>query len=228
VGASNVFTETSRLLQDKARQSPSVLVSFSGGKDSLACLDLCSRAFQHVVAFYMYLVPGLRHIEERMAWARDRYGVEVLYYPHWVFFKCLCAGIYCPNHHSFDDLPPVTLADIYQMVRQETGIRYIAHGGKDADGLWRRRMFANTKGKKWEGMLYPIKGWTKYDVLAYLQSRGIPVPEESQAATRAGVDLSTPSLLWLHDKHPDDFRRLCRWFPYAEAVVKRRDWYGVA
>ena len=42
------------------------------------------------------------------------------------------------------------------------------------------------------------------------------------------TNLSTPALLWLHDYHPDDFQKLLRFFPYAEAVVKRRDWYDIA
>lgn len=76
----SAFTETSRILQEQARKHPAVLVSFSGGKDSLAVLDLCCRAFNHVVAFYMYLVPGLRHIEERLEWAKAKYGIEILQY----------------------------------------------------------------------------------------------------------------------------------------------------
>ena len=31
----------------------------------------------------------------------------------------------------------------------------------------------------------------------------------------------------LSDDHPEDFERLCRVFPYAGAVVQRRDWFGV-
>ena len=226
--SANVFTETLNLLKDKARQHPSVLISFSGGKDSLAVLDLCRKSFRHVAAFYMYLVPGLRHIEERIAWARERYNIEILSYPHWVMFKCLRNGIYCPNHHQFDDTD-FKLTDIYEAATQETGIKLIAHGGKDSDGLWRRRLFANTKdSERWKNIFYPIKGWSKYDVLAYLQAQKIPIPQESVEQRAAGMDLATGTLLWLHDTYPDDFDRIEKVFPYVRAVVKRREWYGVA
>lgn len=33
-------------------------------------------------------------------------------------------------------------------------------------------------------------------------------------------------VLWLHDDYPDDFALLCAHFPYARAVVKRREFYG--
>ena len=63
-------------------------------------------------------------------------------------------------------------------------------------------------------------------MLAYLQRQGIPIPE-SDGRNASGVGLSTPFLLWLYDHHPDDFRKLCDFFPYAEAVPKRREWYNV-
>jgi phosphoadenosine phosphosulfate reductase len=230
----SVFADTLKLLQGQAKKHKSVLVSYSGGKDSLACLDLCARAFPQVVAVYMYLVPGLQVIDERLQWARERYGIEILQYPHWVLYKCLREGIYCNNHHSFDDVGEVTLSDVYAMIRQDTGIRLIAHGGKDSDGLWRRRWFsATSKGTNYADLCYPIKGWSKYDTLVYLQAQKIPIPEESITgqggkSTAAGIDLSTHAILWLHDTYPEDFRRVCKLFPYAEAVVRRREWHGVS
>ena len=39
-----------------SRYIPKVLVSFSGGKDSVVTLDLCMRHFKWVHAFFMYQV----------------------------------------------------------------------------------------------------------------------------------------------------------------------------
>jgi hypothetical protein len=75
-------------------------------------------------------------------------------------------------------------------------------------------------------MIYPIKGWTRYDVLAYCNAQKIPIPDEYRQSA-GGVDLSTRSLLWVYDNYRDDFERLARYFPHIEAVVHRRDWYGV-
>jgi len=43
----------------------------------------------------------------------------------------------------------------------------------------------------------------------------------------SGVGLVTRSLLWLHENEPDDFKKILRWFPFAEAVVYRRKYYGI-
>jgi 3'-phosphoadenosine 5'-phosphosulfate sulfotransferase (PAPS reductase)/FAD synthetase len=73
----------------------------------------------------------------------------------------------------------------------------------------------------------PICGWNKYDVLAYLKAQQIPIPEAQAGKNTTGIDLSTPSLLWMYDHHRDDFERICEVFPFAGAVVKRREGYGV-
>ena len=63
------------------------------------------------------------------------------------------------------------------------------------------------------------------DVFAYLKNQKIPLPPSSgRAAT--GVDLSTPSILWLHDTYPADYEKLRAHFPYVQAVVERRRFYG--
>lgn len=219
-----IWTDTLTVLRDRARISDSCLVSYSGGKDSLAVLDLCSRAFKRVICFYMYLVPGLKVIDDQMTLARERWGVEVLFYPHRVFFQALQDGLYCKEGFWNDDLPMLSLREIYDWVILDTGIPQIATGAKASDSMARRRFFKNTE--SWDDIFYPLKGWNKHDVLAYCRAQRIPLPD-AHAGNTTGVDLSTRSLLWLHDSYPDDFKRLCQWFPFAEAVVYRREWYGI-
>ena len=48
-----------------ASMSRRVLVSFSGGKDSVVLLDLCAKHFERVDAFFMYHVRGLEFQETR-------------------------------------------------------------------------------------------------------------------------------------------------------------------
>jgi 3'-phosphoadenosine 5'-phosphosulfate sulfotransferase (PAPS reductase)/FAD synthetase len=232
---SNVFLETAAELLEVAKTTESVAVSFSGGKDSRAVLDMCARAFKHVFCFHMYFVPGLRVVNEQLEIARERYGATVLHYPHWTLFRVLKNGSF-RFHGQFDDLPDIGLGDIHRMVMADTGVRHIMHGGKLCDSLWRRRQLGNAKGIKakkrddTEGCIYPIKHWTKSDVLAYLEVQKISVPENdaSSGGGGGGVCLSTPSVLWLYDKHREDYERLKFYFPFVGAIVKRREWFGVS
>jgi phosphoadenosine phosphosulfate reductase len=219
-----VWTDTLRILNDRARVSDSCLVAFSGGKDSLVTLDLCRRSFRRVVCFFMYFVPGLKVIDDQMKYAKDRWGVEMLYYPHQDFFRALQEGTFGRGAGAGVELPELTLRQIYDWALLDTGIQQIATGAKASDGMARRRFFKNTE--SWDDIFYPLKGWLKQDVLAYCRVQNIPVPQTHQGTT-TGVGLSTRSLCWLHDSHPEDFATLCSWFPFAPAVIARRQFYGI-
>lgn len=219
-----ILETTIEALAAKAKESDSCLVAYSGGKDSLAVMDLCCRTFKRVVAFHMYFVPGLKVIEDRMDYARQRWGVEVLYYPHWVFLRCLRSGFYGNESADQSAVPEMKLHDIYTWVMADTGISVIANGARKADSLWRRRYFYLTR--SWGEMLYPLKEWMVSDVLAYLRLHNIPTPD-SEGRSNNGIDLTTHSMLWLHDNYPEDFARLEQWFPYARAVVYRRKFHNI-
>jgi len=210
-------------LQGRRLKADDCLVAFSGGKDSLVVMDLCLRAFSRVEAFFMYLVPGLECVELELEAARRRWGIEIKQYPHWLAHKLIKNSVYCASNWSNDSLPEWKLADIYALALLDSGVRQLATGAKTADSGWRRR-FMSTQQE--DTIFYPIAKWHKYDVLAYLKARGIPLPPSS-GKSATGIDLSTPSLLWLHDTYPEDFARVCEVFPFAEAVVWKRTFYGL-
>jgi phosphoadenosine phosphosulfate reductase len=213
--------ETLQLLQQARQRSDSVLVSYSGGKDAMVTLDLCVRVFRKVEGFFMYLVPGLEVIETALAEAEVRYGIKIRQYPHFGLRDALIYGLYCPNSYKHDDLPSWKLKDIYRLARADSGIDVIATGMKRSDSLERRLNIGKTLKD-----LYPLAGWSKADVLAYLKIRGLALPDSAGGRSNA-VDLSTKNLLWLHDSHPADFAKIETVFPYVRAAVYRREWYGI-
>lgn len=217
--------ETLEILRAARKVSSSILVGYSDGKDSRAIMELCKRTFDRVEAFYMYSVPGLACIDEALVIAAHRYGLPpIRQYPHWALPKWIADGIYCNSALTFGEVPDWSLRDIYDCAMADTGIPLIASGAKRADSMWRRRMLAT--GGDYDDVIYPIVGWKKVDVLGYLMSQGISIPNSS-GRSATGIDFSVPSLLWLHDTYPEDFRKVCELFPYAEAVIWRRKWHGV-
>lgn len=217
-----IVTDTMRQLRLLREQHEAVLVAFSGGKDSLVVLDLCKRTFPTVVCFFMYFVPGLRVCEDQLEAARQRWGIEILRYPHWAMVNALREGIYCPNGPEWDNVSKLTVGDVYRIAAQDTGISLIATGCKGTD-FWQRRQMIRSG--KLPGV-HPLEKWKKADVLAYLSINQIPLPPSFGHQT-TGIDLTPPSLLWLHDNYPDDFKTLCQTFPYAQAAIYRRDWFGL-
>src|SRR5262249_12573067 len=157
---------------------------------------------------------GLEIVATQLEFARARWGVKVHETPHQLLIRLLKQGIYCDSGPECDALDMWTLGDAYNFARAEAGIVTIATRAKRADSLWRRRQLG-TWGSIGDDVIYPLIGWTKFDVLGYLKSHNIPLPPSSgKAAT--GIDLSEPSVCWLHDNFPADYRKLCEVFPYAE------------
>lgn len=209
----------------KARSiSSSCLVAYSDGKDSRAVMDMALRTFDHVEGFYMWFVPGLKFIDEGLAVAEQRYGIKIHQFPHWSAATAMKNGVYCDPARKRDDLPEIKLADLYAYAMKVTGIPLIMTGAKKADSGWRRRFIHSTK--HWERIIYPLVEWTKWDVLSYLKGRNISIPNNSAGGVAGGVALVPHELLWIYDNHPDDFWRIAEFFPYVEAVVRRREFYG--
>ena len=213
-----------------ARRHSEILVALSGGKDSLAVMDICAKSFPKVQAFFKYLVPGLAVLEKQFQFAQDRYGIEVFQFPCNATLEAQAAGIWCDSVADFK-IPqggiPLKLSFAYAL--EVSGCPIMATGMKDADGLPRRQFFANIRDggdSLWNRVIHPLRAWSKKDVLDYLKANNIPLPSQEGGAT-GGVGLNHDSLCWLHDNHPEDFAKLLKWFPYAGAAVKRREWFGV-
>lgn len=213
----SVFLNTLRDIKSRTADHPAVLVAFSGGKDSLAVLDLCLRHFRRVECFHLELVSDLDVTRERVAEPLARLGVPCRYYPDPVAFKALKHGIFCDPKTEYRLLTVPTARDAYEEAMADTGIGMVATGKKKAD--YRQRAFHMNAGRVFGW--HPIREWKKADVLAYLQVRGItPPPSHAEAG---GIDLTVASLRWLRATHPADFARVAAWFPYCEAALVRTD-----
>lgn len=209
--------------------SPSILVGFSGGKDSIATLDLAVKRFPRVEAFFMYLVKDLRVEEEMLRHVLARFPkVKLHRVPHFELsgylrqnvFECNPAGV---------KVQKLDLAKIEADLRARTGIEWFAYGERCADSIVR-----NAKLKKIGGIwpkfrrVYPIYRWKNADVPAYLRTQKLPVPKLIGGRRFSGAVALTPKeLLWLRENYPDDFATVCRKFPLAPAAVFRWE-HGLA
>jgi phosphoadenosine phosphosulfate reductase len=218
----DTLQETVTLLQEAASKYDAVSVAYSDGKDSRAVFDLCKRFFRRVVPFYMYLIPGLPIMETAIHDAERRLRTPIVQYPHWALAKCLRNGVFCDPTWRNDALPEYKLTDIYAIAMTEAKTRMVVTGAKASDSPWRRRFMASTQSY----ILQPIAKWNKFDVLAYLKMRNIPLPEAVGKGNATGVDLDPKALIWLYDNSREDFEIIAKFFPYIYVIPWRRKFYG--
>ena len=146
--------------------------------------------------------------------------------PHWTVLQALACGTYCD--FTWDvGLEKVNLRAIQDLVRNRFQILNIATGFKKSDSIWRRRMMAKPGVMK--NVVCPLADWNSHQVYDYLKARKIPLPAELSNHHNAdgGIGLSTSALVYLYDHNRPDFDRLRQVFPYIDACIKRRDYYGV-
>ena len=213
-----------RSIQTAACLSRRVLVGFSGGKDSVALLDLCTRYFDHVEAFFMYLVPGLAFQEAALRHYEARLGVRIHRVPHFMLSEFLRYGTF--RVEDFET-PIVTTREVYDYTRELSGCHWIACGERIADSTVRRALIKRTGSiDAKRGRLYPLADWTKADVLAYIKQRRLFLGQEHSKLGFSFRGLDGKEMATLKAAFPDDYERIRRWFPLVEGAVRRYEHTG--
>lgn len=199
-----------------------VIVSFSGGKDSIVVLELAKQYGKRVEAFQMELLPGLEVLAAPVREAEARYpGLKVRRFPHWLRGYFGREGVYCFGKQA----PVLNINDVYALMRHETGIDLVVTGAKKGDSL-RLRGSGVHKYKNPALLAAPIWEWRQLDVLAYMASRKLPRPPNDGRAS-GGVDMTAESVLFLHDRYPADYAKLHDFFTFVGAIERRRHWHGI-
>lgn len=205
--------ETAAAITDK------VIVSFSGGKDSVVTMDLCLRHFKTVKAFNMYYVPGLSFQDSVLQHYR-RKGVEIISLPHFELSEMLRYGVF--RHMDFD-VPIVSIRDIYNYVREYFNIYWIAAGERIADSIVRRAMIKKSGSIDWtRGRFYPVADWNIRHVRWYIKKHKLLVSSESKKMNGHSFrDLSGETLEALKTYYPGDYERVRNMFPFVDAELIR-------
>lgn len=201
------------------RFSPDVVVSFSGGKDSVVVLDMCVRHFKRVQAFFMYQVPGLSFQEATLRWYENKYGIEILRVPHPELSEFLRYGLF--RHHDLS-VPVVGFNELYHYVRLQTGTKFIAAVERIADSIVRRAMMKKSGSIDVKrGRFYPVAYFRKEDVLRYIDKHQLKVSPESRFLGHSFRSFDPEDMYKVRKHYPDDYAKIERFFPFVGAGVEK-------
>lgn len=220
----NPLLQAKELLAEAQKSHKAVICYYSGGKDSLVVLDMCSKmGFEKIVCVHKYFIPDLEVVEKQIRYAKSRWGVDVIQYPSNSAIKSLKAGEFNDPSPDINDLPNIDASEIERIAREETGISLICTGHKRTDAFGQGLSNAEWANRK-RNIVQPIIFWNKFHVLAYLKSNDIPLPE-SDGRNSSSMDLHPKNIIWLYKNHINDFRKIEKVFPYIEAIVWRNKFY---
>jgi phosphoadenosine phosphosulfate reductase len=208
-----------------------VLVGISGGKDSIATLDLCSRHMAEVRGYFMYLVPGLSFQERYLTYIERKYGIEIIRLPHWGLSGIFRAASFRHPSQRSRSVKVVKAKDVDCYLRQQTGIQWIATGEKAIDSIERNAQIRRCRGINVQRRrIYPLAFWNHAAVYNYLKFRQVLMPPDYKIK----ADGSSFGSLWARDlipireNFPEDYKKILQFFPLAEAQVKRYEFRAAA
>lgn len=218
----NKYAQTMEIIRGIREKTDTVVLFYSaGGKDGIALLDMLSGVFDKVICYYMYLIPGLDHVQPYIKWAVNHYkNVEVRQIKHYQRDYFDSFGFFKEPDAS---IKPRKIGDIEQEVREESGVNFAFSGMKGVDGYMKRmrlKKFAKSGYVTEKGMVYPLAIWTNKEVLQYIRTRNLISPfvyKEKDVSQGFGIDLET--LLLMRNKYPNDYQRVLKEFPYAEKLI---------
>ena len=222
VAAAKLSTVLYESIKTAQKVTNEVLVAFSGGKDSIVMLDLAVKFFRKVQPFSLYFVPGLLFQERLLSWYENHYHLSIIRLPHFMVSGWLRYGTFRPKENL--EVPIIGITDIYNYLRQKTGIYWIAAGEKIADSIPRRAMIKHSGTiDKDRGRFYPIAYWRNKEILEYIRIRKLLLGEDSKWFGFSFRGLSDKELAIIKREWPSDFKQIKTFFPFVEAATARYD-----
>jgi phosphoadenosine phosphosulfate reductase len=198
-----------------------IIVSFSCGKDSIACLDVCARQFQRIAAFFMYWVKDLAFQEATLTAAERRYGIKIERVPHFALADVLSTNEMADFHPNTPEFRTITMRQVQDSWRRKTGLQWIATGEKKNDSFTRRFMLkAAGEWDQKRGVYCPLMNWTNAQVFSYLRMRHIQLPAEYTYMKGSWGGFHGKELQSVKRYFPADYRKILEVFPHCEALVR--------
>jgi len=224
-------------LLDKVRATghTKIAAALSGGKDSIATLDLCIQYFgqKNVHPFYLYWIKDLECENAILNKIQHFYKdmPQIVKIPHYGLAEFLrnCTGrSLTPS--IIERLGPKsmwTAKKTEKVARMKTGAKWIAGGHRISDSLHRRGMLHQCSGFWQYGektrepiyRVYPIYKWSSHNVFSYLKERHLPTPDMfgNNYNKASGIELTNPVFISHLQRHyPNDYARVKHLFPFIE------------
>lgn len=214
----NPYEHTKEIINTVKNKTNRVLVFYSGGKDSIAMLDMVAKNFEEVVCVFMYFVKGLEHTERYIGFSEKRYkNIKFLKKPHWGLTKIHSVGMYCKPQK----IRQLSLKDIVKVAKLETGIDYVFIGEKKNDSLQRRVKLGTYEmgAISPTNIVYPLSEWSDKDVLRYIERNKLPKPVSYSGKRQNGVMFDLGVFLYLRENYPNDLKKILEAYPLSGKIL---------
>lgn len=228
------FENSDALCAYVAQLSPTILLSFSLGKDSIGAWIKLKKFFKRIIPFYMYSIPDLAFIEKSIRYFEDHFQTPIIRMPHPALYRMLANFVFQPPErcHIIEDLRISDFSYSYDALHNELisccGLpadTFCANGARCLDNLSRRAGI-----KKWGSLnprrrtFMPIYDWNAAQLEQCLRKEKIKLPVDYIMFGRSLDGIDVRFLAPIAERFPEDYKRILEWFPLANLELLRAKW----
>lgn len=212
-------------------ETDTVLLGFSGGKDSVGCWLTLRERFPRIIPIHHYLVPDLEFIERSLRYYEQFFQTRIIRLPHPVLYKALRLGLFqtAASYQAceFWDLPKEpSFREMADYVAEDHGLnhRWKAIGVRASDSL-NRRLFFQQRGvvNRKEQTFYPIAHMRKAELVELIRRSGCKLSAEYAVMGRSFDGYDAAFIRAVRQNYPRDYARILEWFPLIEAEIFRAE-----
>lgn len=215
----------------RRRSGDTVILAFSRGKDSIAAWLALKRSglFKRIIPYHNLVVPGLKFVEESLAYFEDVFHTHIYRLPHLSFLKQIGGRMFIPPGRILQTIDYFygftgwTQQDYDDWFRGELGLfagTLVANGVRAVDSL-NRRMALHRTGPFGDGKIMPIWNWSTKKVKEEIAAAGIELPVDYEIYGRSFDGLGYQYMKGLKERFPEDYERVKKWFPLIDLEIFR-------
>lgn len=220
-----------RTLEIIRKQTDTVFLSFSRGKDALACWCTLLDAGFRVVPFHCEGPPGMEFIEDSLRYYEKFFQTKIYRVIHPHFYNYLHKQHFqlpwtAPTIYAMQ-LPAYDWEDVREAVARTVkykGTVWGAQGARAADSITRRNAI-NRKGPiNWEKKYFlPVFDMKKEELIRLLKQHNVKLPIDYTIWGRTWDGLDYRFLKPLKEHFPRDYQLIKKWFPLVDLELARAE-----
>lgn len=218
--------------------SPSAILSFSMGKDSIGAYIQMERHFENIEFVFLYMVPDLEFQNIALDYYEQKFGKHIVRLPNPSLYKQLYNHMYQhPGNldliHDVEARPDnpngwlfnVQYDDLFLGAKIDLGMSedtFVGVGVRATDSLMRRssikRYGAINHNRK---QFFPVWDWNQETLVKEIRQSGIKLPVDYRIWGRSFDGFDYRFLKGLKENFPRDYEKVREWFPLVDLEFLR-------
>jgi sulfate adenylyltransferase subunit 2 len=201
------------------------IIFFTGGKDSIASLDLIRPYINNLIGIYLEYIPGLKFKDNIFKYYEERYNFKIIKRPHPQWFLYQINKVYGIENKIEKKIKKIDLklGKFYKLYKNELNIKWSILGEKRSDDITRaRKIYKTTPIDKENNIIYPVAYFSDKEIFKYIKQKKLILPKEYYE-TRATHEMNTPfskdSLLYFKENFYEDYEKIINIFPQIEGIL---------